>query len=239
MPTVSIPTVSMPTVSISTVSMSEVSISTAKPPSNAAAVVRLAALVHWRWPLRAALMVLASALLLLLPESGLHVTGFGCDTRLYKPVAGNDRIGSNAEFGARFFSRAIARTPLLSSFTPEKPDRTYRIFLLTDHDRYNMLSAILVMVRVAPFINQGNHHEILARIRAQMDALKGVSRNEDPGDVPATREAAGQRRPGDLLLGYNYAKLLVNLRQTARAERELDHIASLIPSGFEQDGQGR
>lgn len=83
-----------------------------------------------RWPLRLGLMVLVPVILLLVLEGALRLTGFGYDTRIFKPVPGLDRVGSNAQFGYRYFPRAIARTPLLFSFSPEKPENHYRIFIL-------------------------------------------------------------------------------------------------------------
>ncbi len=82
------------------------------------------------WPLRLGLMVLVPLILLATLETGLRVFGFGYDWHLYQPVEKTGLLGSNPQFGYRFFLRSIARTPLLFSFSAEKEPDTYRIFLL-------------------------------------------------------------------------------------------------------------
>jgi tetratricopeptide (TPR) repeat protein len=85
---------------------------------------------RFRWPLRLGLMVLVPVILLTVLELGLRAFGFGYDWHLYQPVPGTELLGSNPRFGYRFFPKSIARTPLFFSFPAEKPDNTYRIFLL-------------------------------------------------------------------------------------------------------------
>ncbi len=108
-----------------------------------------------------------------------------------------------------------------------------RHLALTGYDRYNMLTNMLMVVRGAPFTNQYNHQETLGFIQGRMQELKDASAQEDPRDILAIYQEAVRRRPDDLLLRFNYAKLLRNLRQTGPAEREMEHIRSLIPPGYE------
>jgi tetratricopeptide (TPR) repeat protein len=68
--------------------------------------------------------------MLLLLETGLSLAGYGYRWRLFLPVKDFPTLGSNVEFGQRFFPRAIARKPLLVQFREDKPPDTYRIFLL-------------------------------------------------------------------------------------------------------------
>jgi len=84
----------------------------------------------WRWPLRLLLAVAVPLLLLLLLEGGLRLAGYGYDWHLYIPTADGEALGSNPEFGYRFFPRAITRHPLWFRFTEEAPAETYRIVLL-------------------------------------------------------------------------------------------------------------
>jgi len=84
----------------------------------------------WRWPLRLLLAVAVPALLLLAAEGVLRLTGSGYDWHLYKRTADGLALGSNPEFGYRFFPRSITRHPLWFRFAEEAPPRTYRIVLL-------------------------------------------------------------------------------------------------------------
>lgn len=84
----------------------------------------------WRWPLRLLLAVAVPALLLLTLELGLRAAGYGYDWHLYRPTSDGEALGSNPEFGYRFFPRAITRHPLWFRFAEPKPEGTYRIFLL-------------------------------------------------------------------------------------------------------------
>ncbi len=85
---------------------------------------------RFRWPLRLGMMLLVPLLLLTSLELGLRLFGYGYQWRFFRPVPGTELLGSNTAFGYRFFPRAIARTPLFYSFEAEKPQNTYRIFLL-------------------------------------------------------------------------------------------------------------
>jgi len=113
------------------------------------------------------------------------------------------------------------------------PDECARRLALTGYDRYNMLSSMLMVVRGAPFTNQYNHQETLGRIQTRMEELRDASRQEDPRDVLAIYQEAVRRRPEDLLLRFNYARLLRDLRQDGPAQREMEHIESLIPPGYD------
>lgn len=85
----------------------------------------------WRlWVFRAAAAILVPALFLGLLEGGLRIFGYGHPTEFFVKVDGRDTYTTNQRFGWRFFSPAISRNPAVCEFPTEKPNGTYRIFVL-------------------------------------------------------------------------------------------------------------
>jgi hypothetical protein len=84
------------------------------------------------WVFRAIAVLIIPALLILLLEFGLRLVGYG-----YRPEAiikykvdGKEVCCDNPRFGWRFFPKSIAREFTPFTFTEDKPDNTYRIFVL-------------------------------------------------------------------------------------------------------------
>lgn len=84
------------------------------------------------WLLRAAAVVLAPVLFLLLLETGLRVGGYGFRPTVTVPCTVNGVAcrGDNVKFGWRFFPRNIAQEFDPFVFPAVKPPGTYRIFVL-------------------------------------------------------------------------------------------------------------
>ena len=91
-----------------------------------------------RWLMRLAAATLVPLFLLGVLELGLRVVGYGYSTRLFLPleIGGEKFLIPNDKFTHRFFPPALARTPLSSRMTAEKPKGTYRIFLLGESAAY-------------------------------------------------------------------------------------------------------
>ena len=62
-----------------------------------------------RWAFLLAAMILAPAVVLLLLEAGLRLSGYGLPSSFFVKVAGRDTLTTNRHFGKRFFPPAIAR----------------------------------------------------------------------------------------------------------------------------------
>jgi tetratricopeptide (TPR) repeat protein len=105
------------------------------PPSAAAAP---SPLPKWklarrrRWLFRLSAMTLVPALILILIELILRVSGYGYPAGflLRKKVGGRHLCVENLDFGRRFFPTGLERAPLPVLFDAEKPPRTCRIFVL-------------------------------------------------------------------------------------------------------------
>jgi len=65
-------------------------------------------------------------------ELGLRLAGFGYSTGFFlkKEINHRDVLIENGKFGFRFFPPELARSPAPLVLTAQKPERTYRIFLL-------------------------------------------------------------------------------------------------------------
>lgn len=84
----------------------------------------------YRWLLRIGLAVAFPLILLAVLETGWRLSGKHYDWHLFAKAEDSRYLGTNGEFGYRFFARAIARKPVPSAFQSEKPPKTYRIFVL-------------------------------------------------------------------------------------------------------------
>ncbi len=90
-----------------------------------------------RW-MRLAAATLVPLLLLGVLELGLRLAGFGYSTRLFLPrtIGGEKFLIPNDKFTHRFFPPALARAPLSGRMAAQKPEGTYRIFLLGESAAY-------------------------------------------------------------------------------------------------------
>ena len=84
------------------------------------------------WLFRIITITVIPALLLLLVEVGLRIAGYGYPaTAIIKcQVKGEDAYCENAKFAWQFFPKKIAREFYPFTFAADKPDNTYRIFVL-------------------------------------------------------------------------------------------------------------
>ncbi len=83
-----------------------------------------------KWLFRLAAMILAPALVLLLTEGTLRLFGYGYPTGFFRKIPGQEAYTGNPRFGWRFFPRALSRAPVPFRLPAEKPEGTYRIFVL-------------------------------------------------------------------------------------------------------------
>jgi len=91
------------------------------------------AISGWRlWLFRIVAVCVIPVLLLLLAEVGLRVAGYGFDAAVAVKCQVNGRASycNNVKFGWRFFPRNISRVADQFVFAADKPDETYRIFVL-------------------------------------------------------------------------------------------------------------
>ena len=88
---------------------------------------------RWRfWLPRLAFAIAAPVLLLALIEGALRLFHVGYSTRLMEPCTIHERPSScyNLFFAAPFFPPGMIKTPQFFSISPDKPQHTYRIFVL-------------------------------------------------------------------------------------------------------------
>ena len=83
-----------------------------------------------RWLFRLVVMVLAPALVLGLTEGALRLFGYGYPTSFFQKIPGQEAYTSNPRFGWRFFPRSLSRSPVPFRLAADKPEGTYRIFVL-------------------------------------------------------------------------------------------------------------
>ncbi len=84
------------------------------------------------WLFRIIALIVFPVLLLLLAEFSLRIAGYGFSPYaiIKRQVDGTDVCCDNVKFGWRFFPKNIARESEPFIFPAEKPDNTYRIFIL-------------------------------------------------------------------------------------------------------------
>ncbi len=84
------------------------------------------------WLFRLAALTIIPALLLLLGELSLRIAGYGFFPHAIMKcqVDGRDAYCDNVKFGWRYFPKNLARDFESFTFPAEKPDDTYRIFIL-------------------------------------------------------------------------------------------------------------
>lgn len=88
--------------------------------------------------MRLAAATLVPLFLLGVLELGLRVAGYGYPTQLFlsRTIGGEKFLIPNDKFTHRFFPPALARSPLSGRMDAEKPEGTYRIFLLGESAAY-------------------------------------------------------------------------------------------------------
>jgi tetratricopeptide (TPR) repeat protein len=99
-----------------------------KSQSGAPSGRRISGLRLWLYRLIAA--VLAPAIFLALLEGGLRLFGYGHPTEFFAKIDARNAYTTNQRFGWRFFPPAISRSPAMCEFPADKPEGTYRIFVL-------------------------------------------------------------------------------------------------------------
>jgi tetratricopeptide (TPR) repeat protein len=107
---------------------------------------------------------------------------------------------------------------------PPTPEQCATILALTEWNEYDMLAQVFMMVRENPFTGQIDHAERLAALEADLQRRRDASGTTPPEELIRIYRRALARRPADLLIRFNYAKLLGNLGQLDGAERELRYI---------------
>ena len=83
-----------------------------------------------KWMFRLAAMLLAPALVLGITEGALRLFGYGYPTDFFRTIPGQDAYTGNPRFGWRFFPRALSHAPTPFRLAADKPEGTYRIFVL-------------------------------------------------------------------------------------------------------------
>ncbi len=88
--------------------------------------------------MRLAAATLVPLFLLGVLELGLRLAGYGYPTQLFlsRTIGGEKFLIPNDKFTHRFFPPALARAPLSGRMDAEKPEGTYRIFLLGESAAY-------------------------------------------------------------------------------------------------------
>jgi len=77
-----------------------------------------------------AAMTAVPAVFFILLEMALRVFGYGYPTDFFVKIDGREAYTTNQRFGWRFFPPAIARAPAVCELPADKPEGTYRIFVL-------------------------------------------------------------------------------------------------------------
>ena len=83
-----------------------------------------------KWLFRLAAMILAPTLVLGLTEGMLRLFGYGYPTSFFLSIPAQDAYTSNPRFAWRFFPRAHSYPPVPLRLAADKPEGTYRIFVL-------------------------------------------------------------------------------------------------------------
>jgi tetratricopeptide (TPR) repeat protein len=114
------------------------SIRAAEPAAKGAAPVTRVRSGRRGWWMRLGAATLVPLVLLGLLELGLRVLGYGHSTRLFLPrtIGGREFLIPNEKFTHGFFPPALARAPLSGRMAADKPEGTYRIFLLGESAAY-------------------------------------------------------------------------------------------------------
>ena len=97
---------------------------------------------------RALLATLAPLLAMGGVEAGLRLCGYGQPTAFLIRAEGRDTYTTNERYGWRFFPRALARTPVPTVLSLEKPAGTYRVFVLGESAAMGMPDPAFSFARI-------------------------------------------------------------------------------------------
>jgi hypothetical protein len=121
----------------------------------------------WRlWLFRLAAITIIPALLFLLTEIALRVIGYGFSpaATVACKVNGVDAYGDSVKFGWRFLPFYIAREFEPFTFPADKPDNTYRIFVLGSSAAQGIPDAAFCFGRILRTMLQDTYPQEISKL---------------------------------------------------------------------------
>jgi len=94
-------------------------------------------------------------------------------------------------------------------------------------------------VGAAPFTAQYDHAEQMARLEAALQSLRDRADPQGPARMVAVFRRALADRPDDLLLRFNYARLLGEMGQAEASRWQMDTLYGLLPEGWRASDHAR
>ncbi|MCB1151973.1 hypothetical protein KDK88_10500, partial [bacterium] len=110
---------------------------------------------------------------------------------------------------------------------------------LTDFHLYKMLAEMHRLVGAAPFTAQYDHAAQMAALDADLQALRDRADPQGPVRMVAVFRRALAARPDDLLLRFNYARLLGEMGRTEASREQMDALYDLLPDGWRASDAAR
>lgn len=212
---------------------------------------------RWAFPLAAAFLV--PALLLGLLEGGLRLAGFGHPMSFFVPLEGLAEdapvaVTTNPRFGWRFFPQDIARSPVVTRLARDKPEGTFRIFVLGGSAAMGTPDAGFGVGRVLEaMLRRAFPDREIEVVNAAMTAVSShvvltiareAARYEPDLFVVylGNNEVVGPYGPGTVFGGFTGSRLLIRTGialQATRTGQLLRWIATTLGGGRERLAEWR
>lgn len=212
---------------------------------------------RWAFPLTA--VVLVPLLLLGLLEAGLRLVGYGEPTGFFVPLDGvsedgPDAVTTNSRFGRRFFPPEIARSPVVSRMARDKPDGTFRVFVLGGSAALGTPESAFGVGRVLEaMLRDAFPDREIEVVNAAMTAINShvvltIAEESDQYDPDlfvvylGNNEVVGPYGPGTVFGGFSGSRWLIRTGialQTTRIGQLARHTAAKLGGGGNDLGQWR
>ncbi len=125
-----------------------------------------------KWVFRVIAVTVVPAALLLLTELVLIIAGYGTPPSAFTKITGRDAYTTNQRYGWRFFLPILARQPAPGEFAVDKPDDTYRIFVLGGSAAWGMPEPSFAFGRILKVMLEENYPQTSFEvINAAMTAI--------------------------------------------------------------------
>ena len=129
-------------------------------------------------------------LFLVAAEAGLRLFGYGYSTSFFVRDEANQCYRANEKFGWRFYRPGVAKMPMPFSVPLEKPEETYRVFIVGSSAAWGTPSPSFSFGRVLEKMLRQRHPGV--RLEVVNTAMMGINSHIVSADRPGVCGAAAR-----------------------------------------------
>jgi len=195
--------------------------------------------------------ILAPALFVMLLELGLWLFGYGYDTSYFIRSEDGETYLSNPRFAWRFFGAELSRNPIPTILSAEKPEGTYRIFVLGGSAAKGTPESAFSFARILEvMLNErypGTRFEVVNTAVTAINSHVVLSIIGDCADFDGdlyivylgNNEVIGPYGAGTVFRGYNPSRRAIRAGLFLRSTRTGQLLGNIVRAVGEDDPKTR